>query len=132
MTGEPGFAQAAANLSQSLARLMETVAGFARTRLDLLGGSMETERRRRMWLAFGTCALVLLLSFGTLFAGFAVVAAFWDTYRVLAAAAVAAGFFVLAGAVGWTLWAKRRRHPSALDWIAQLVALFAEYRRLMR
>jgi uncharacterized membrane protein YqjE len=62
----------------------------------------------------------------------AVIAAFWDTYRVLAIAAVAGAFFLLAAVAVWVLWSKRRRHPTAFDWLSQVVALIAEYRRLRR
>lgn len=132
MTAGPDIAQAARQLSQSLSGLVESVAGYAQSGLDRLGGSLEAERRRRMRMLGSAVALIVLLWFGLLFAGLAVVAVFWETHRVIAIAAVAGGFFALAAVAGGVLWSTRRRQPSPYDWLAQLVSLFAEYRRLRR
>lgn len=132
MSNEPDVAAAARQLSLSLAVLRDSVTGYARQKLDALGGSVEMERRRRLRVVASAVALAVLSGFALLFTGVAVIAAFWDTHRVIAAVSVAGGFLVLSAVAGWALWANRRRQPTAFDWLAQLVALFAEYRRLRR
>lgn len=129
MSSRPDVGEAAGNLSCSVARLAQTASNFARARLDQAEATVETEARRRLWLLVSAGASLLWLSTGALFAGLAVVAAFWDTHRVLATASVAAGFFALALLAALLLLIKWRQRPSILGGLLQLLALFVGHRR---
>lgn len=132
MTTQPGIAEAAANLSHSLARLADSSAAYVRAQVDQAGRGLLAERRRRVWMLAGAAAAVLWLGVASLFAGLAIVAAFRDTHPALAAAWVAGGFLALAAIAVWILWLTACRRPSSQDWISRLVFLFAEYRRWTR
>lgn len=88
-------------LRQSIARLASAFVGLASTRAEL--ASIEfAEERERLTLRLGLVAAGgLLLAFAVLFAGAFIIVLFWDTYRLLAIAAVAlahlAGGAVLLG-----------------------------------
>ena len=129
MSSKPDCGEAWSNLSQSLDRLAATATDFARGKLDGAADAMQAERKRRIWVTVSAAALLLWASTGALFAGVAIVAAFWDTHRVLATALVAAGFFVLAAAAFWVLYRKWRQRPTAFEWIAGILATVAQFRR---
>lgn len=129
MSSEPDCAEAAGNLSRSLERLAATAKAYARSQLDRAADSMQAEKRRRMWMLISGAAMLLWMTIGAVFAGMAIVVAFWETHRVPAIVAVAAGFFVLAGVAAWVLSRKWRQRPTAFEWIAGLLGMFAEYRR---
>jgi uncharacterized membrane protein YqjE len=129
VSDEPDCAQAAGNLSRSLERLAATARAYARSQLDRAADSMQAEKKRWLWIMASSLALLLWLSIGAVFAGVAIVVACWETHRVLAAAAVAAGFFVLAGVAAWVLCRKWRQRPTAFEWIAGLLAMVVDYRR---
>lgn len=132
MTAQPDIAQAAANLSRSLARLADTSATYVRTRVDQAGCSARAERRRCLWMLACAGATLLWLGVASLFAGFAVIAVFRDTHPALAAAAVAGGFLLLAIAAAGILLLTVNRLSSSRDWISRLLFLLAEYRRWLR
>ena len=124
MSARPDIGEAAGQLSCSVARLAQTASNYAHARLEQAENAIDTEGRRRLWLLVSAGAVLLWVSTGVLFAGLAIVAAFWDTHRVLATAAVAAGFLVLAALAGWMLRAKWRQRPSVIEGLLQLLALF--------
>ena len=80
----------------SLKQLLGTLVGIAQTRIELLGTEVEEQVARltsmllwaivSMFLAFTTVVLMAV----------AILVAFWDTNRILAAILLAAGFAVLA------------------------------------
>lgn len=80
----------------SLRQLLGTLAGIAQTRIELLGAEVEEQVARltsmllwaivSLFLAFTTVVLIAV----------AILVAFWDTNRILAAMLLAAGFAVLA------------------------------------
>jgi uncharacterized membrane protein YqjE len=80
----------------SLKQLLGTLVGIAQTRIELLGTEVEEQVARltsmllwaivSMFLAFTTVVLMAV----------AILVAFWDTNRMLAAILLAAGFAVLA------------------------------------
>jgi uncharacterized membrane protein YqjE len=128
----PDVAEAAANLSQSLAQLAKTAAGYVGARVEQADHALARDARRRMWMVLAAMALLLWLATATLFTGVAIIIAFWDTHRVIAAVSVAAGFFVLAGAAAGVLYLQWRRRSSTSQWLVRALALFGEYRRLTR
>ena len=133
MTGEPpDFAEAFANLSRSVTRLAESTSAYTRARLGQAADTMQSESRRRMWLVLSAAAMLLWLTIGVVFAGVAIIAAFWDTHRVIASCSVAAGFFVLAGVAAWVLRRKWRQRPTVFDWAAGIMSAFLALRRQAR
>jgi uncharacterized membrane protein YqjE len=128
----PDIAEAANQLSRSIARLASTTAGYVGTRLDQMDSAIRAERRRWLWILVGTGALLLCLGVAAVFAGIAIVMAFGESSRVLASALVATGFFVLAAVAGAVLWQCRRRSVSVADRIAGILALFLEGRNITR
>ena len=129
MSAQPNMGEAVGNLSCSIAHLAQTASGYARERINQVNTAIEGESRRRLLVLFSACALLLWMSAGLLFAGFAIVAAFWDTNRVLATASVATGFLVLAAVAGWTLMRQWQQRPSVLEGLIQLLAIFLGRRR---
>lgn len=95
-------------LRGALAKLADAMLGLLRTRLELAAVEYTEERdrvaRQLMFLLVGLGCLLFALLFGA----FAVIAYFWDTYRITAILGVAA-FFVVIGAV--LLW--RRAEVSS-------------------
>lgn len=120
-----GVADAARNLSRSLAQLLQTAVDEGLFRLEQLGSAVAAERRhlvRQVLLAIG---LVLLLLLGAIFTGLAIIAAFWDTHRIAAMAAVAGGYLLLAVIAGLLLWRGAHRKAEPADWASLVVGLLA-------
>ncbi|HXC57951.1 MAG TPA: phage holin family protein [Steroidobacteraceae bacterium] len=129
MSAQPNMGEAVGNFSCSIARLAQTASSYARERVNRADAAIEGESRRRLWVLLSALALLLWMSTGILFAGFAVIAAFWDTNRVIATASVATVFLALAAFAGWTLMRKWQQRPSVLEGLIQLLALFLGRRR---
>jgi uncharacterized membrane protein YqjE len=132
VTSEPDVAEAARNLSHSLAQLAETTKDYVRTQVGRADGAMHAESRRRLWLVLSAGAMLVALCIGALFAGAAIVIAWWDSHRVLSTALVAIGYLVLAGAAALVFHYQWRRRPSVMDWLAQIPALIGAIRQLHR
>jgi uncharacterized membrane protein YqjE len=126
------MAEAAANLSHSLSRLAATTAEYVRTRVDQADDALANEGRRQLWILLSAGALLFSLVLATVFAGVAIVMAYRDSNPVLAAVAVAAAFLALAATAVWVLLVKLRQRPSALQWIVEIAALVAGFRRPTR
>lgn len=85
-----------AGLFGALGRLLDTARNFAGERMEQLGSAWRAEvRRLAMALALGLMSAFFVCAAAAL-AMFAVLLAFWDTHRVLAAALVGACFAGLA------------------------------------
>lgn len=101
-----------------LSRLLSSTAGLAatlltigRTRAELLTVELQLEvRRAAILLVWGLVALVAAL-LGLVAAGFAVVIAFWDTYRLLAAVLVVVFYFIAALVAALVLRHRVRTKP---------------------
>jgi uncharacterized membrane protein YqjE len=85
-------------LFASLKNLTVTLVAIAHTRLDLLATDLEEERERMLSLL--VMALVSLFCFGVgvVLLAILLVAAFWDTHRILVLG-VLTGAFLLTGAL---------------------------------
>ena len=80
----------------SLRQLLGTLVGIAQTRIELLGTEVE-EQVARLTSMLLWAIVSLFLAFTTVvLMAVAVLVAFWDTNRILAAILLAAGFAVLA------------------------------------
>ena len=91
----PGSAQHA-GLTQSLRNLGATALGVLKTRAELLVTEIEEERLRILELLVWGVAAALFLVFGLVMLSLAVVVAFWDTHRLLAAVVLGAAYVVIA------------------------------------
>jgi uncharacterized membrane protein YqjE len=129
MSTRPQLSEAFSNLCASLRQLAQTTSSYTSERLDQVDTAIEGESRRRLWVLLSACALLLWLNIGLLFAGLAILIAFWDTNRVIASASVAASFLALAALAGWTLARQWQRRHSILEGLVQLLALFLVRRR---
>ena len=102
-------------LIDSVSGLLATVIGIGRTRLELLSVELREELRRTAeLLAWGSVAL-LAVGGGVLYAGLAIIFAFWDTHRILAAVLVTAGYFALAIFAVLRVQARLRSRPPFLQ-----------------
>lgn len=97
---EPG----GGTLHGALARMVDALVGLVRTRIELAAVEYTEERDRLATQLMLMVAAVGCLLFALLFAAGAVVAVFWDTYRLAAIIGVAI-FFTLAG--GIMLWRRQ-------------------------
>lgn len=123
MSNRSGVADALGSLSASIARLAQSASCYAQSRLNEADELVRIEARRCLIVLLSACGLMLWFSFAVLFAGLAVVAAYWDTHRVLASALVATGFLLIAAMSGWLLLRKWRQRPSLRDWATRLFDL---------
>lgn len=110
--GRPGPLR---QLIGSVSGLLATAIGIGRTRLELLSVEIREELHRVAGLVVWGAVAVLAAGGGVLFAGLAVIFAFWDTHRILASVLVTAGYFVLAAAAGLVLRSRLRTRPPFLQ-----------------
>lgn len=98
MTAQAGSAR---GLFESLTALASTLLAMAQTRLALL--SVEIETQCQHWLVIALLALggLLLFAGGLVLGTLSLVAAFWDSHRVLVLALTAGGY----GLAGIAVWA---------------------------
>jgi VIT1/CCC1 family predicted Fe2+/Mn2+ transporter len=132
MSGEQEIAVAARNLSDSIARLKEDTARYSRGKIDDLRGSTQKELNRRLTVLIGFAALGVLGFLGVIFGAVAIILAFGDTHPALAAAGVAAGFFLLAGVGAILAVRAHRRKPKAMGRLASVAGLLWRVSRAVR
>lgn len=101
-------------LLRSGSELLATVLAMGRTRLELLSVELQLELRRLAVLAALGFVALFAGAIGLVMAGAAVIIAFWDTHRVLAALGVTAGFFAICIAAVLLLFRRLRRGPRLL------------------
>lgn len=101
-------------LLDSLGALLATAIGIGRTRLELLSVELQEELRRVAGLLAWALIGLLAAGWALLFAGLAIVFAFWDTHRVLAAVGVMAAWAALAVVAGVVIRARIRSRPRFL------------------
>ena len=80
----------------SLRQLLGTLAGVAQTRIELLGTEIEEQVGRLTSMLLWTIVSLFLAFTTVVLIAVAILVAFWDTNRILAAILLAAGFAVLA------------------------------------
>lgn len=94
---EPG----GGTLHGALTRFVDALLGLLRTRIELASVEYTEERDRLATQLMLMVAAVGCLLFALLFAAGAVVAAFWDSYRMAAIIGVAIFFAVVGGILLW-------------------------------
>jgi len=100
-------------LLESLTALAATLVAIAHTRLDLLSSDLEEERVHLFSLLRLALAALFCLGVGVLLATLLLVAAFWDTHRLLVLGTLA-GFFLVAGVVAWRFAVHKARTKPRL------------------
>ncbi len=99
-------------LIDSLRSLTRTLVETLRTRLELLSLDLEEARLRLLSLLLLGALAFLFFALGTVLAAFWLVAAFWDTHRLLVLGLLT-GFFLGGGALALALLAwKARKGPG--------------------
>jgi uncharacterized membrane protein YqjE len=83
-------------LFESLKHLLETLAGIAHTRIELLGTEVEEQVARLSSMLLWAIASLFLAFTAAVLTAVAVLVALWDTNRILAAVLLAVGYAVLA------------------------------------
>jgi uncharacterized membrane protein YqjE len=106
----PASDQQHAGLAQSLRNLGVTALGVLKTRAELLVTEIEEERLRLLELLAWGVAAVLFFVFGLVMLSLAVVMAFWDTHRLLAAVILGATY-IAAAVVLFLIARSRVRRP---------------------
>ena len=95
--------------------MLATAIGIGRTRLELLSVELREELHRTAGLVVWGAVAVLAAGGGVLFAGLAIIFAFWDTHRLLAAVLVTVAYFVLAVVAGLVIRSRLRTRPPFLQ-----------------
>jgi uncharacterized membrane protein YqjE len=88
--------EASKGLLDSLAAFAATLTAIARTRLDLLSSDLEEERDHFLSLLLLALVALFCLGVGFLLGTLLLVAAFWDSYRLLSIG-VLCGLFLVGG-----------------------------------
>lgn len=102
-------------LLASASGLLATAVGIGRTRLELASVELREELNRTSELLVWGAVALLAAAGGILFAGLAIVFAFWDTHRTLAAVLVTLAYFGLAAGAGLSLRSRLRNRPGFLQ-----------------
>jgi uncharacterized membrane protein YqjE len=106
--------RSAGGLFDSLRALIATLVAMAHTRVELFGTEIEEEVRRVVALLLGGLVVLSLASLALLFSGLVVIAAYWDTHRLIATACVAIAFIVLTAVSYLAVRARTRRRSRLL------------------
>ncbi|MEO8225620.1 MAG: phage holin family protein [Gammaproteobacteria bacterium] len=106
----------------SFSGLLATVVSIGRTRLELLTVELREEVQRVAELLVWGAVALLAAGGGVLFAGLAIIFAFWDTHRLLAAVLVVVGYFVIAAGAALLVRSRlRSRRPFLAATLGELV-----------
>lgn len=116
-------------LLASLTTLAATLVATAHTRLDLLSTDLEEGRAHVLSLLVMVLAALFCLGVGVVLAAILLVAAFWDTYRLLALGSLA-GFFLGAGMVAGAYAIRKKRTRPRL-FAASLTELLKDRQQLV-
>jgi uncharacterized membrane protein YqjE len=120
--------QARPGIFDSAKSLLATLVGIAYTRIELFSTELREEVERAASLLLRTLLALFFFGLGILLAAIAVIMAFWDSYRLLAAILLAAGSLGTGGVLWFSLRAAVRQRPRLLD--ATLTELAKDEREL--
>jgi uncharacterized membrane protein YqjE len=101
----------AGGLLSAVRGLVDDVLALLQTRLELLTIDLEEERYRLVSLLLYTLVALFLCALGILCLGILVVAAFWDTHRLVALGLLTLVFLGAGGAVAFLAWRQARARP---------------------
>ncbi len=117
MAGEDFAAGArrAAGLLGSIKTLASTLLEVVETRLLLFGNELHAEKLRLAQLGLFAVAAVLFLALGVIMLTLLVIAAFWDTHRLLAVGGFAAIYLLIGAAFGMTVLRRATERSRMFD-----------------
>jgi uncharacterized membrane protein YqjE len=115
-------------LLESLTSLAATLVAIAHTRLELLSADLEEDRERYLSLLMWVLAALFCLGIGVVLVTILIVAAFWDTQRLLALGSLA-GLFLAVGLVAW-MFAMRKAKTKPRVFAVSLSELFKDRQQL--
>ena len=119
-----------AGVFASLRRALATLTALVHTRLDLATTEIEEQGERLLSLLLWGVAAVFIGSAALLLCAAALVVAFWDTYRVQVAIAIAGAGVIAALLVVRGFMTRARARPRLLQ--ATLAELAKDHERLSR
>jgi len=102
-------------LLASVSALLATAIAIGRTRLELLSVEIREELHRTAGLLVWGAVGILAAGAGALFAGLAIIFAFWDTHRVLAAVLVTVAYVAVATVAGLQVRSRVKSRPPFLQ-----------------
>lgn len=117
-------------LLESLKALAATLVAIAHTRLDLLASDLEEERAHLLSLLVLALVGLFFLGIGVVLAAMLLVAAFWDTHRLLVLGLLA-GAFLAAGIAAWVIAMRKARSKPKL-FAASMSELLKDRQQLTR
>lgn len=110
-----GRADGASGLFQSLTNLIATFVAMAHTRLELLTTELQEEIHRAAGLVVWALIALVTALLGLFLGALAIIFAFWDTHRLLAALSVTAAFILMTAIALLMMLRKIRARPRFLD-----------------
>lgn len=116
-------------LLESLTTLAATLVAIAHTRLDLLSADLEEEREHLLSLLVLALVALFCLGIGVVLAALLLVAAFWDTHRLLVLGLLA-GFFLAVGMAAW-MFAMHKARTKPRIFAASLSELLKDRQQLV-
>lgn len=116
-------------LLESLTTLAATLVAIAHTRLDLLSADLEEEREHLLSLLVLALVALFCLGIGVVLAALLLVAAFWDTHRLLVLGLLA-GFFLAVGMAAW-MFAMHKARIKPRIFAASLSELLKDRQQLV-
>ena len=123
---EPGPARP--GIFDSAKSLLATMVGIAYTRIELFSTELREEVDRAASLLLQTLIVLFFFGLGLVLAAVAVIIAFWDSNRLLAAILLATGSLGVGGVFWFGLQASLRARPRLLD--ATLIEFEKDERKL--
>lgn len=103
------------SLLKSLTGVMATLVAMVQTRLELLTTELQEEIQRAAFVLLWAFVALFAAGIGLFLVALAVIFAFWDTHRLLAALIVTALFFVLSAVATRVLFKQLRGQPRLLQ-----------------
>ena len=100
---------------ESAKSLLATMVGIAHTRIELIGTELREEVDRAASLLLRAILMLLFVGVGLVLAAAAVIIAFWDSNRLLAAILLAAGSLGVGGVLWLSVQTSLRARPRFLD-----------------
>ena len=110
-----GRGPARPGIFDSAKTLLATMVGIAHTRIELIGTELREEIDRAASLLLRAILMLLFLGVGLVLAAVAVIIAFWDSNRLLAAILLAAGSLGVGGVLWLSVQTSLRARPRFLD-----------------
>lgn len=115
-------------LLSSIRTMATTLVAILHTRLALLSTDLEADREHLLSLLFLSMVALFSLGVGVLLATLLLVAAFWDTHRLIALASLSALFLIAGIATGAMAVHKTKTKPRIFT--SSLLELFKDQEHL--